>query len=121
MDHGLKYGSASRNPLSQWLNSRKDDWQTIFWLEEGTPATAIDIQNRWTAIVEGLLTPQGMVPAIDHARQTWYVDMLMRGVTVEDLVVLSEVDREALQPYAKRAVEKAALERAMQLDGKREA
>ena len=117
---GQKYGSTSRNPLTQWINSRKDDWQAVFWLEEGTPATAADIRRRWQAIVEGLLTPQGVPPTLDHARQTWYVDMLMRGVALEDLELLAEVDAEALQPYARRAVEKAALERAMKLDTKPE-
>ena len=115
---GQKYGSTGRNPLSQWLNSRKDDWQAVFGLEEGAPATAADIRRRWGAIVEGLLTPQGVLPTLEQARQTWYVDMLMRGVALEDLELLSEVNAEALQPYARRAAEKAALERAMKLDTK---
>ena len=113
---GQKYGSDARNPLTQWLNSRKDDWQALFFVGDGNPASADDIQTRWQAIVEGLLTPQGTAPTLQQARQTWYVDMLGRGVSVEDLELLTDLTAEELQPYAKRAAEKAALERAMSLD-----
>ncbi|MEM9537745.1 MAG: TetR family transcriptional regulator, partial [Cyanobacteria bacterium P01_E01_bin.45] len=117
---GQKYGSDARNPLTQWVNSRKDDWQALFFVGEGTPASEDDIQTRWQAIVEGLLTPQGTAPTLQQARQTWYVDMLGRGVSVDDLELLTDLTAEELQPYAKRAAEKAALERAMSLDTKPE-
>ena len=115
---GQKYGSNSRNPLTQWLDIRKDDWQAVFFVGEGNPANEADIRRKWQAIVEGLLTPQGIAPTMEHARQTWYVDMLMRGVSVEDLVLLAELDADELRPYVHRAEEKAALERAMRLDAK---
>ncbi|WP_017324086.1 TetR/AcrR family transcriptional regulator [Synechococcus sp. PCC 7336] len=115
---GQRYGSNTRNPLTQWLSGRKDEWQAMFFTEEGNPASAVDIQARWRAIVEGLLTPQGMAPTLEQARQTWCVDMLMRGVGVNDLALLAGRDAEDLEPYARRAAEKAALERAMQLDMK---
>ena len=100
------------------MDSRKDDWQAVFFVGEGIPANEADIRRKWQAIVEGLLTPQGIAPTLEHARQTWYVDMLMRGVSVEDLVLLAVLDADELQPYAHRAEEKAALERAMRLDTK---
>ena len=118
---GQKFGSDTRNPLTQWVNSRKDDWQAIFFTGEGNPASEGDIRTAWQAIVAGLLTPQGTAPTLEQARQTWYVDMLMRGVQVEDLVLLTELSAADLQPYAQRAAEKAALERAMRLDIKPEA
>lgn len=117
---GQRYGTDSRNPLNQWLNSRKDSWQAMFFVGEGTPTGEGDIRNRWRSIVEGLLTPQGTIPTLDQARQTWYVDMLMRGVKVEDLALLTALNPQDLQPYAHRAAEKAALERAMRLDAKPE-
>ena len=55
---GQKYGSDSRNPLTQWVNSRKDDWPTIFFTGDGNPASEDDIRTRWQEIVEGLLTPR---------------------------------------------------------------
>ena len=117
---GHKYGSDARNPLTQWVNGRKDDWQAMFFSGEGNPTSQEDICNYWQEIVGGLLTPQGTAPTLEQARQTWYVDMLMRGVEVEDLVLLTELTAEDLQPYAQRAAEKAALERAMRLDTKPE-
>jgi predicted Ser/Thr protein kinase len=44
--------------------------------------------------------------------------MLMRGIDLEDLSILSGWDSNQLQPYARRAREKAALERALKLDAK---
>ena len=117
---GQKYGSDSRNPLTQWVNGRKDDWQALFYTGDGIPASVEDIQTLWQTIVEGLLTPQGTAPTMEQARQTWHVDMLGRGVKVEDLELLTDLTVEELQPYAKRAAAKAALERAMSLDTKPE-
>ncbi|NES25792.1 MAG: TetR/AcrR family transcriptional regulator, partial [Symploca sp. SIO3E6] len=55
---------------------------------------------------------------IEQARQTWCVEMLMKGIELEDLSILSGWDTNQLQPYARRAREKAALERALRLDQK---
>ncbi len=65
-----------------------------------------------------MLTPQGQLPAIAQAQQTWCVEMLMRGISLENLTILTACDRSQLQPYAKRAREKAALEQAIRLDHK---
>ena len=44
--------------------------------------------------------------------------MLMRGMSEENLSILSGCDRLLLQSYAKRAKEKTALEQATRLDHK---
>jgi predicted Ser/Thr protein kinase len=44
--------------------------------------------------------------------------MLMRGIDLEDLSILSGWDSNQLQPYARRAKEKAAIERALKLDAR---
>jgi hypothetical protein len=56
--------------------------------------------------------------SIEQARQTWCVEMLMKGINLEDLSILSGLDLRQLELYARRAGEKAALERAVRLDRK---
>jgi AcrR family transcriptional regulator len=115
---GRHYGSYTSNPLIKWLKSRKDAHPTMFLNEAGTPISESEILGRWEAWTQGLLTPQGQPPAIAQAQNTWCVEMLMRGMSLENLSILTGCDRTQLQPYAKRAREKAALEQATHLDHK---
>ena len=114
---GKRYGSYTRNPLSQWLKSRKDDQLALFLNNAGQPLSEIEVRSRWQELTEGVLTPVG-APIIDQARQTWCVEMLMKGIDLEDLSILSGWDVTQLQPYARRAREKTALEKAIHLDQK---
>ena len=114
---GKRYGSPTSNPLTQWLKSRKDNRNALF-LNEQEPLSARDLMALWQALTQGLLTPGGQPPAIEQARQTWCVDMLMKGIDLENLSILSGMAIEELQPYAQRAREKAALEQANRLDQK---
>ena len=116
---GFRYGSKSSNPLVQWLRSRKDDSPAIFINEASDAITGEQIQAIWHQSTIDLLTPQGEAPAIEQARQTWCVEMLMRGIELENLSVLSGMNIEQLQPYAQRAKNKAALEAAAELDRKK--
>jgi hypothetical protein len=77
-----------------------------------------ELRAAWRKFASGLLTPEGQPLFIEQARQTWCVEMLMRGIDLEDLSILSGLDSTQLQPYVRRAKEKAALERAMLLDQK---
>jgi AcrR family transcriptional regulator len=115
---GRRYGSYTNNPLTRWLRSRKDQNIYVFPGEEEVPISTGDIEKRWGNWVEGLVTPEGKVPAIEQAQQTWKIEMLMRGVSLENLSILTGLDIEHLQPYAHRAREKAALDQAVQLDQK---
>ena len=63
-----------------------------------------------------LLTPQGNPPPIEQARQTWCVEMLMRGISLENLSIISGMSISQLQPFAIRAKNKAAIEQATKLD-----
>ena len=114
---GKRYGSPTSNPLTQWLKSRKDNQKALF-LNEQEPLSARDLTALWQTLTQGLLTPEGQSPAIEQARQTWCVDMLMKGIELESLSILSGMAIEELQPYAQRAKEKAALEQANRLDQK---
>lgn len=113
---GQRYGSFTRNPLTQWLKSRKDNQSALFLNEAGNPISELEVRRRWQILTEGLLTPSGQPPAIEQAQQTWCVEMLIKGINLEDLSILTGHDVVKLQPYARRAREKAALEQAIRLD-----
>ena len=115
---GKRYGSYSRNPLTQWLKSRKDERSALFLNDAGMPISESEIHLRWQELTEGLLTPEGQPPAIEQAQQTWCVEMLMKGMELEDLSILTGWSLTQLQPYARRAREKLALEQAIRLDHK---
>ncbi|HEY9880905.1 MAG TPA: TetR/AcrR family transcriptional regulator [Leptolyngbyaceae cyanobacterium] len=113
---GHRYGSHTKNPLTQWIKSRKDSQPALFINESSQPLTETEIRQRWQEITADVIAPSGQPPTIEQAQQTWRVEMLMRGLTLEDLSILSGCDAQELQPYARRAREKIALEQAIRLD-----
>ena len=115
---GFRYGSNTINPLIQWLKSRKDERAAMFINDTGEAISAAELQRIWHSLTDELLTPQGDSPRIEQTRQTWCVEMLMRGIELEDLSILSGMHVEQLQQYAQRARNKAALESAARLDKK---
>ncbi|MUH01555.1 TetR family transcriptional regulator [Scytonema sp. UIC 10036] len=115
---GKRYGSYTRNPLTQWLKSRKDDHLALFLNDNSMPISEREIHHRWQILTEGLLTPEGQQPVIEQAQQTWCVDMLMKGMNLEDMSLITGWNLTKLQPLARRAREKAALKQAVILDRK---
>ncbi|MBE9125435.1 MULTISPECIES: TetR family transcriptional regulator [unclassified Coleofasciculus] len=115
---GKRYGSYTRNPLTQWLKNRKDDQSALFVNDTGQRISQDDLIRVWQELTSGLTTPESQPLSIKQARQTWCVEMLIRGMSLEDLSILSGWDVEELQPYVRRAREKTALERAVRLDQK---
>ncbi|BAY14637.1 TetR family transcriptional regulator protein [Nostoc sp. HK-01] len=115
---GKHYGSYNNNPLVKWLKSRKDHHPAMFVDNVGNPISDSQLLQCWEVWTQGLLTPQGKPPEIVQAQQTWRVEMLMRGMSLEELSILTGGDRAQLQPYARRAKEKSALEAAIRLDHK---
>lgn len=111
---GKRYGSYLKNPLTQWLKSRKDVLPAMFLTSSGQPITEADLLQRWSSLTEDVLNEQPLL--IEQAYQTWCVELLMRGVTIADLQVLTRRDMTQLQPFVDRAREKAALEQAIRLD-----
>ena len=99
---GFRYGSTSTNPLIQASNA----------------ITAAELQATWQNLTADLLTPQGETPMIEQARKTWCVEMLMRGIGLDDLSILSGINVKHLEQYAQKARNKAALESAARLDKK---
>lgn len=113
---GKRYGSFTSNPLIKWLKSRKDDFPWIFIQDEGESFTVTDIHQKWDAWAETL--PLANVPTPLQAKQTWCVEMLNRGMSIDYLSILSGWTTEQLEPYVHRAQAKAALEQARLLDQK---
>lgn len=105
-----KYGSYNNNPLTQYLKNRKDISSALLLDDQGQPLSAASIRTRWQEL-------NGTeVPSITQARQTWGVDMMLKGMTPEALSLLSGLTVEALEPYSQRVKEKIALEQARKLD-----
>lgn len=115
---GKRYGSYQRNPLTQWLKSRKDEQSALFLNGSGEPLSESELRQQWQTWTAELTTPTGQPLAIEQTQQTWCVEMLGRGMTPEDLAILTGWEIQQLQPYVARAREKAALEQAMRLDQK---
>jgi AcrR family transcriptional regulator len=115
---GKRYGSYTNNPLTRWLKNRKDNHTAMFINEAGTSMSEFEIQEHWRKWTEGILTPDGKQPNPLQAQQTWRVEMLMRGMSLENLSILTGCTNLQLEPYAHRAKEKAALEQAARLDQK---
>lgn len=64
------------------------------------------------------MTPSGKPPDVAQAQQTWCIDMLLRGISLENLSILTGLDLLQLQPYAQRAKERTAIAQATRLDQK---
>lgn len=112
---GKRYGSYQKNPLTQWLRIRKDESPSLFVNEADNPLTAEAIVERWQACTRKF----GSDLTIQQAQQTWRVDMLVRGMSLDNLSLITGVNATELQPYVERARVKQALEQAIQLDKKR--
>lgn len=113
---GYRYGSYSKNPLTQWLKVRKDDQTTVLLNETGRTMSEVEVRLRWQEITAAIVTPTGQAPQIEQAKATWCVEMLSRGMPPEGLCLISGWAPDQLQPYVQRARQKAALEQAIQLD-----
>lgn len=110
---GKCYGSYTRNPLNQWLKSRKDDCSLLFVNDTLEPMSAQEIRAVWQELICEF---DSQFSSIEQARQTWCVEMLMRGMNAEELSILSGLDVKTLEPYVRRAEEKKVLNRAIYLD-----
>ncbi|MEO1132274.1 MAG: TetR family transcriptional regulator [Cyanobacteria bacterium J06639_1] len=112
-----RYGSYSRNPLTQWLKSRKDDRESLFLTAAEQPATESDLRACWQRVTAAIATEADVT--FGQARDTWLVDMLTQGMTLADLSAIAGATAGELEPYARRATEKVALARALDIDRQR--
>ncbi|MEL6903239.1 MAG: TetR family transcriptional regulator [Cyanobacteria bacterium J06606_4] len=115
---GYRYGTYAKNPLTQWLKARPDERPEVFLSEAGAPLNAAALKALWYTLTEGSTPLTGQPATPFQARQTWCIELLMKGINLETLSILSGVGLKALAPYAQRAKEKAALEAALKIDQK---
>ncbi|MGB3769444.1 MAG: TetR family transcriptional regulator [Phormidesmis sp.] len=117
---GNRYGSYNKNPLTQWLKSRQDKQPEVFISDMGEPLSVNDIDKLWATIsdIESDIEGAEEAIAISQARQTWCIELLIKGVSPESLSILSGLKIEELEAYTRRAKEKAALEQALSIDQK---
>jgi AcrR family transcriptional regulator len=113
---GKRYGSYLKNPLTQWLKSRKDSHQALFIGSDSLTLTETDLYQQWQQLTIDLLTPTGEPPSIAQTQSTWCVEMLMRGANSEAMQILTGWDSDRLAPYQQLAKERTALLQAFNLD-----
>jgi AcrR family transcriptional regulator len=113
---GKKYGSYLKNPLTQWLRSRKDANVALFLGADGNALTEADFRQQWQQLTSEMITPTGDPPEIEQARSTWCVEMLMRGLNLDAMQVLTGWEASQLAPYVRRAQEQTSLLAAFALD-----
>jgi hypothetical protein len=82
------------------------------------PLTEAEIRQLWQELTTDLIAPEGRSPTIEQVQQTWCVEMLIRGMNLEDMQILTGWENRQLEPYIQKAKEKAALEQAIRLDQK---
>ena len=115
---GHRYGTYLRNPLTQWLKTRQDDQPEVFIGKDGQPLNAAEITELWAEVAADTTTLTGAPASPFQARQTWCIELLMKGISLENLSILAGSSLEALAVYDRRAKEKAALEQALAIDQK---
>ncbi len=113
---GKRYGSYLKNPLTQWLRSRKDDNSALFVNPDETALTAADLRQLWQQSIAEILAPTGEPPTIEQAQATWCVEMIMRGLSIEAMQVLTGWAASQLEPYLRRAQELTVLAQAFNVD-----
>jgi len=113
---GKRYGSYLKNPLTQWLRSRKDAHPPLFINPNGTALTEADLRQLWQQSSGEIMTSNGEPPTIAQAQATWCVEMLMRGLTIEAMQVLTGWETTQLKPYVCRAQELTVLAQAFNVD-----
>jgi AcrR family transcriptional regulator len=111
-----RYGSYLKNPLTQWLRSRKDTNPALFLSTNGEPLTEADLRQQWLQLMSEAMSPMDKLPEIDRTSATWCVEMLMRGLTLDAMQMLSGLSPSQLEPYIQRAKEQTVLLQAFNLD-----
>lgn len=116
---GNRYGTYLKNPLTQWIKTQSDEQRAVFVSAEGKALGTEGLLALWNAIASGTTTILGKQATPFQARQTWCIELLMKGISLENLSILSGMSLIELEPYARRAKEKAALEQALAIDQKK--
>ncbi|MBD2179071.1 TetR family transcriptional regulator [Pseudanabaena sp. FACHB-1998] len=123
---GHRYGSATNNPLSAYLKSRKNefkahkdqpsDMESMFISGDLRPISLEEIEQLWESWTQPYLNPDGSPLSIEQARHTWCIEMLSRGIDPDSFCIISGLRARELQAYQIRLNEKLAIDKAIALD-----
>lgn len=113
---GKRYGSYLKNPLTQWLRSRKDHELALFLGKNGAALTEVGLHQQWQELVHEIIIPTGAAPNIAQTQATWCVEMLGKGLELEAMQTLTGWEASQLEPYVRRMKEQTVLAQAFDLD-----
>ncbi|MBE9159043.1 TetR/AcrR family transcriptional regulator [Nodosilinea sp. LEGE 06152] len=113
---GRRYGTYTKNPLTRWLKSRSDGSPAMFVGPDDQPITPLRVRQLWAEVTADIASPTGAPLALEQTRATWCVDMLLKGLTRQDLSLLSGLSVEQLDPLVQKAQARSALAQALRLD-----
>lgn len=113
---GRRYGTYTKNPLTRWLKSRSDDCPALFLGPDDQPITPLRVRQMWAEVTADILSPTGAPLALEQARATWCVEMLLKGLSRQELSLLSGLAVEQLDPLVQKAQARSALAQALRLD-----
>ncbi len=113
---GERYGTYTKNPLTRWLKGRSDTSPSLFLGPDDRPITPLRVRQLWAEVTATIVSPSGLPLTLEQARATWCVEMLLRGLSRQELSLLSGLSAEQLEPLVQKAQERAALAQALRLD-----
>ncbi len=113
---GQRYGTYTKNPLTRWLKGRSDDLPAMFLGPDEQPITAYRVRQLWAEVTADITSPTGQPPSVEQARATWCVEMLLKGLSRQELSLLSGLSVEQLNPLVQKAQARSALAQALRLD-----
>lgn len=113
---GQRYGTYTKNPLTRWLKSRSDDSPALFLGPDDQPITPYRVRQLWAEVTADVASPAGQPPSVEQARATWCVEMLLKGLSRQELSLLSGLSVEQLDPLGQKAQARSALAQALRLD-----
>jgi hypothetical protein len=132
---GHRYGSATNNPLGNYLknrqkDSKKDlkgdhpkgdfkeniDTDAMFFSGDRQFLSLAEVEQMWESWTKSYRNPDGSAIAIEQARHTWCLEMLARGLDVDNFCIISGLKPKELQAYQIRLKEKLAIDQAIALD-----
>ena len=127
---GHRYGSATNNPLSAYLKTRKQELKdrqqnlpntdqktdALFLSDARKSLSLAEIEHLWERWTQPYQNLDGSPLTIEQARHTWCIEMLTRGIDIDSLCIISGMNPKELQAYQIRLNEKLAIEKAIALD-----
>ncbi len=113
---GKRYGSYLKNPLTQYLRSRKNVDVALFLGVDGSPLTEIGLRQLWQELTSEFRMPTGELLSIEQARSSWCVEMIMRRVSMDSIQLFTGWAASQLEYYVRLAGEETALLEAFSRD-----